>query len=245
MLAILMYHRVHNTPFKAEIQSFEKQLETLVQRYKIVVPGQPLSPTRLNVCLTFDDAYYDFYHYVFPLLKKWQIQAVLAVPAGLILDNTEIDSETRLAIPYNKALTSHRTGAALCTWDEINEMLAEKAILLAAHGLTHVHLTEDPALLEREVIHPKTIIKTKTGQETSTFVYPYGRMTRRINRLVTAHYPHAMRIGTALNRGWNNKGRVLYRINTEDFWPKEKPMLTYLHCLNLSLRLANNRLRFK
>ena len=45
------------------------------RQYRNVLPGEKLSVGALDVCLSFDDAYFDFYAIVFPLLKKHGLSA--------------------------------------------------------------------------------------------------------------------------------------------------------------------------
>ena len=202
-----------------------------------------LIKNRINICLTFDDAYFDFYHTVYPLLQQLQIPALLAIPSGLILEKATNDAKTRLQVPYYQALKLHKTHDSLCTWEEIQEMVASQLVMPASHGLTHQHITLDNA--EQEVIHAKELLQEKTKQEIKTFIYPYGHMKRPILHVVKQHHPYCMRIGSAMNMSWNNFHQVLYRINADEFWVKEKPMLSPWHQLTLSLRFLSNSLRFK
>lgn len=245
MLVVLMYHRVFKTPFPSQPHAFLKHLTQLAEWYNIVVPGDPLKKNQINLCLTFDDAYFDFYHYVFPLLKKLQIPAVLAIPSGLILGNTNIDETTRLNVPYEEAINAYQSHASLCTWPEINEMVASDLVIPAAHGLTHQPLTKTGLNLEQEIVYAKQLLQEKTKHTVDTFIYPYGRMTPSINKYVNEHYNYTMRIGSALNVSWQNLHQVIYRINAEAFWPQEKPLFTLQHKLILWSRFLSNTFRFK
>lgn len=245
MLVVLMYHRVTKTPFFYQEGAFERHLTDLSQRYPILIPGEKLHKNKINICLTFDDAYFDFYQEVFPLLQKLDLRAVLAIPAGLILENTKLDNQTRLQMPYAEALKAYKTQASLCTWEEIKRMTATPHVIPAAHGLTHQHLTQPGLSLEQEIVDAKIMLEEKTQQDVDTFVYPYGTMTRPINRQVNQHYRYAMRIGSALNRSWQNQHQVIYRVNAEAFWPQGKALFTTGHKLSLGLRYLSNTLRFK
>lgn len=89
MLLNLMYHQIV-TPEKPEmLDKFEQHLKYLKSNYHITTPTL-LRKNQINVSLVFDDAYFDFYHYVFPLLKKYQIKAILGVPTGLLADNNTL-----------------------------------------------------------------------------------------------------------------------------------------------------------
>lgn len=68
----LMFHRVHDESQNYDHQQFSRYLSYLKQHYPIVVPGDKLPSKGVAICLTFDDAYFDFYHYVYPLLRQHQ-----------------------------------------------------------------------------------------------------------------------------------------------------------------------------
>lgn len=242
MLIGLMYHRV-----TGNVDAFEKQLTYLSKHYPIVVPGDKITPYRIHICLTFDDAYYDFYHSVFPLLQKLSIPAVLAIPAGLILDKTNLDDQTRLQVPYLEAIEAYKTHATLCTWNEIQEMVASNLVIPASHGLTHQSLTKTGVDLQKEIVDSKILLQEKTQKSIDTFVYPYGAMTYSLNHFVNQHYCYTMRIGSALNLNWKNLHHVMYRINAEKFWPsdKTKTLLSPWHQFVLGARFMSNILRFK
>ena len=245
MLVVLMYHRVIQTSFKADPESFVKHVTYLANNFHIVTPGDALIKNKVNVCLTFDDAYFDFYHCVFPLLKQLNIKALLAIPAGLILDQTDLDAKVRLGVPYQQARGAYQTHATLCTWQEINEMIASKLVIPASHGLTHQRAKPTAVYLEEEIIYSKHLIEQKTKQKIKTFVYPYGTMTRLINKTVNNHYEYAMRIGSAANTNWTNRHKVIYRINADKIWPENKPFLTHLQRFILWARYISNTIRFK
>ncbi len=165
MLVVLMYHRVFQTPFPSQLHAFLKHLTQLTECYNIVAPGDKLKKNQINLCLTFDDAYFDFYHYVFPLLKKLKVPAVLAIPSVLILDSTTLDETTRLNVPYEQAINAYQSHASLCTWPEINEMVASGLVIPAVHVLTHQALTKPELNLEQEVIYAKQLLQEKTKHE--------------------------------------------------------------------------------
>ncbi|MBA2652651.1 MAG: polysaccharide deacetylase family protein [Tatlockia sp.] len=248
MLVVLMYHRVSHTHADLEneehaLNAFAYHLTYLSQHYPVVLPGDKLIKHRMHVCLTFDDAYFDFYHTVFPLLKKLQIPALLAIPSGLILEKASSPVETRLQVPYQEALKSYKTHESLCTWEEIREMMASSLVIPASHGLTHQPITLNN--VEQEVVYAKELLKEKTGSEISTFGYPYGQMKRSVNRIVKQHHRYSMRIGSSMNSNWDNCHQVMYRINADEFWVRDKLMMRPWHKFNLALRFLSNSLRFK
>jgi hypothetical protein len=53
-----------------------------------------------------------------------------------------------------------------------------------------------------------------------------------------------MRIGSALNPGWNSNGGLLYRVNAEHFWPQGK-VWSFGELVKYRLKYLSNRLRNK
>ncbi len=246
MLIVLMYHRICNTPNEVlgdPRQNFRDHLAYLVKHYPIVLPGDALDKKAISVCLTFDDAYYDFYHVIFPLLKEFQIPAILAISPGLIIDDTKRSYQSRLEIPYNEAMITNSTNAGLCTWKEINEMVASSLVIPASHGLSHKAIQHNN--FQDEVVLSKQLLEEKTGKTIDTFIYPYGRMTRAIHQKVQKHYTYTMRIGSSMNQNWQNFNNMCYRIDGDDYWIKNKPFLKPAELMLLKIRWISNTLRLK
>ena len=104
-LTVVMYHYVRplkETRFPGikglDLQLFKEQLKFLRKNYNFVTMEDligakyhnqtlPMSP----VLLTFDDAYLDHFLYVYPILKKMQIQGSFFAPVKAIKDNYILD----------------------------------------------------------------------------------------------------------------------------------------------------------
>ncbi|MCX7913981.1 MAG: polysaccharide deacetylase family protein [Thermodesulfovibrionales bacterium] len=211
MLLVLMFHRI------SELSDFIVFLKYIMDKYPLVVPGDYLIKNKISICLTFDDAYYDFYHNIYPIFVKFKLKAVLGVPVQYILEYTTIPSQQRLDLPYeetgNKKIFSRK--ASFCTWQELKEMYGSTLIKIASHSLSHVDLTKSNIDLLNEVVISKEIIRQKLSEEPDTFIYPYGKFNHRVHSIVTQHYKYAMRIGSALNRDWHNSKNIIYRIDGE------------------------------
>src|SRR5262245_40280321 len=104
MLLALMYHRTSAGPgvdkYANSVAMLRDHFMFLKEHYPLLLPGDSLSKQRLSVCLTFDDATFDFYHFIFPLLKEMNIRALLGVPVHYILEKTDLSPEERLSVPY-------------------------------------------------------------------------------------------------------------------------------------------------
>lgn len=216
-----MYHKIFEPTSPDFITKFEAHLAFLAQKFNIVFPGDKLKANTLNVCLTFDDAYYDFYSHIFPLLQKYRAKAILAVPTKYILDSTNVSADIRLGVPYPTGMDNdlYQSHVPFCTWEELKIMANSENVQLASHSHSHIHLARELGTyqdFEREIILSKHIIEHKTNAPAQSFVYPYGNFSRSLDKKVQAIYPHTFRIGSALNHSW--KRALLYRVDATPFW---------------------------
>ena len=209
-----MYHRIGTGKHANSEEMLRAHLTFLKERYTIVLPGDPLQKGKLSICLTFDDASFDFYRYVFPMLKELNIRALLGIPARYILDSTALSPEERLSVPYTLAMQDgfFDRKAPFCTWEELNEMVRSGHVEAASHSFMHCNLTFDFVDLNREVVASKHIIETNLSQPVSSFIYPFGRMNLGLHEYVAQYYPYTFRIGSSLNWGWGNGRKPISRI---------------------------------
>lgn len=219
----LMFHRVYEPHLGYDPVQFEKYLQYLIQHFPIIIPGEHTTAP-LAICLTFDDAYYDFYHYVFPLLKKYHIKALLGVPVKYIVDKTDLDPATRLSVPYPQGMEKdlHINKVPFCTWDELLEMTRSGLVIMASHGFAHGNLANPHTDIDQEIRFSKQILEQKLNTPIAHYIYPYGKMTRAVHNQVAQIYDYGIRIGSALNRGWNHPRKYIYRIDAENMWPQQQ-----------------------
>lgn len=242
----LMFHRVNDVTLGYRPEVFEQYLQYLVQNFPIVVPGEPLPQSGIAICLTFDDAYYDFYHNVFPLLKKHQVKALLAVPVKYIVDETKIPDETRLQVPYVQGMEdpNYAPKIPFCTWNELREMSQSGLVEIASHSLSHANLSKNSTDLSEEIIVSQKILQDKLNIPIKNFVYPYGCFSKKAHQIVRKHYDFGIRIGSALNVGWDQSRHFVYRINADPLWTTQKPINSSL-INKLTLKYWINRVRLK
>ena len=172
-------------------------------------PGENVND---GICLTFDDGYFDFYHYVFPLLQKYQLKALLAVPTAYILDATTLSSPQRLSLTHAQLYENATTHAPFCTYEELRTMVKSGYVRIASHSTNHVNLTNEGVNLDEELITSKAVLEEKLGVKIDSFVLPYGKYNESVITLAKHHYPYVFRIGNALNPSWEGIGGMLYRI---------------------------------
>jgi peptidoglycan/xylan/chitin deacetylase (PgdA/CDA1 family) len=242
----LMFHRVNDAATHCDPARFSDFLNYLVNHFPIVMPDDPLPPKGLAIMLTFDDAYFDFYYTVFPLLKQHRIRALLAVPVKYIVETTSLDPTIRLSVPYPQGMENNRykTEVPFCTWEELREMAETPYVSIASHSFSHANLADKNTDLREEVLTSKKILASKLKKNIDCFVYPYGKMSREAHQYVIQHYRYGLRIGSAINRGWDKKRGSLYRIDADFLWKKNYPIDNRL-IQKLTLKYWLNRLRRK
>jgi peptidoglycan/xylan/chitin deacetylase (PgdA/CDA1 family) len=219
MLLTFLYHRIGlEGKYSNSQRTIEANLSLLANKFKVVVPGDKLSFFKLNVCLTFDDGYFDFYHFVFPLLKKLNIKAVLAVPVKYIQNRTNLLPEDRLTVTHHEATLGniYKERVPFCTWEELDEMAGSGLVEIACHSFSHKNLLEDSLCLEKEIIESKKILEKNLNRDIHTFIYPLGKFNKDIHQMVKQHYSYVMRIGSAINLSWQNWNNITYRIVSDN-----------------------------
>lgn len=211
-LLVLMYHRASAGRHGNSPDMLEAHLAHIAHTYPTVMPGDPIAPGAINVCLSFDDGYFDFYSTVFPLLERYGLQALLAVPPRVILDHVEARAGDRMKIESAEAFANPNEGG-FCTWNELAEMVLSGHVTIAAHGFNHTRLDGADANLGLEIEAPQRYIRRRLAQPITSFVFPFGRFSVAALHYAKRQYQHVFRIGGALNRDWN--GRVLYRVDAD------------------------------
>ena len=224
MLLTFLYHRINEGKYANSEKLLLEHLNYLTTRYNIVLPGDKLSLFKLNVCLTFDDGFFDFYKIVFPLLKKLNIKALIAVPTKYILKTTTQKDLVRISVPFKDAMrdTVYKTKAPFCSFEELKEMLDSKLVQIASHSYNHVSLIEKDIDLYLEIIESKKILEEKLNTKIDTFVYPFGKFNKNVHKEVKKHYKYAMRLGTAINFSWQNISSIIYRIDSDNLKSKNE-----------------------
>lgn len=211
-----MYHHVDSDD-KALSNSPEllcEHFNYIHKRYNVVLPGEKLDAKVLNICLTFDDAYFDFYHYVFPLLKEFNLKAVIGVPSHYILEKTALSPDVRLSLTHNEIYEgeNYLTHAPFCTFEELREMQESGLVEIASHSHQHLNLSSAGVDLEQEIIYSKFFLKEKLRHDISTFILPFGKYNETVVKVAKEHYPYVMRIGNAINRDFSGNNGLIYRV---------------------------------
>lgn len=244
MLLALLYHKSGKGRYANPLSLLEAHFAHIASHYKTLLPGEPLRKG-LSLCLTFDDAFCDFYYLIFPLLKKYQLKALLAVPISCILERAPLPREVRLrqAATFPEG-APFLPSAAFCSWEELQELADSPLIEIASHSLSHRPLTAPHVEVERELVASKRELEKRLKRPISSFVYPFGAWSRQVHQVAKGIYRYLFRIGGACNFSWESQSRVLYRICSDQLKTPTAPFGRATQ-LKSAARFFFNRMRRK
>ena len=138
-----------------------------------------------SIVITFDDGYYNNYSYLFPLLKKYDMKAVLSV-VGVYTDLYS-ESDEKMNNNYSHA-----------DWSQLKEMQDSGFIELQNHSY-NMHdwsqrkgilrkkgenKQEYEKLLKEDILKMQQLLKSKTGKDATAFVYPFGSVNDESRKIV-------------------------------------------------------------
>ena len=213
MLISVMYHHVQSDRCSNDLGIFEEHLKYIKEHFVTIFAGEEVGKN--SICLTFDDAYADFYIYIFPLLKKYNLKATLAIPTKYILETTNQSAENRLKYEHNDLFINYEN-ATFCTYEELDEMVKSGLVGLASHSHSHINLLEDGVDLQEELALSKQILQERLHVEPKSFFFPYGKYNDEILQKAKEHYEFVFRIGNAVQKDFGGIGGVIYRVNGDD-----------------------------
>jgi peptidoglycan/xylan/chitin deacetylase (PgdA/CDA1 family) len=201
---VLMFHHVN--PHEGDMITvtpdvFEGQMKYLSESgYKTLrleellsyITGESVLKERA-VVLTFDDGWLDNYHYVFPILKRYAIQATIFIVSGWIQRASEQHEQVVVPpVPTHKEskalIQAGKEHRAVLTWDRIREMAASDLVDFYSHAQSHIRCDrlQETELFE-ELGNSKRTIEEKLGRPCPYLCWPngaYSDMAVRIAREV-------------------------------------------------------------
>lgn len=210
----VMYHHVNSDHCSNTLQMLDLHLRYISKHFTALFPSKMIE-CKNPICLVFDDGYFDFYKFIFPLLQKYNLKALLAVTPKYILEDTDQKDEMRLGFEHND-LFEHFKQGTLCTYKELREMIASGHVQVVSHSYSHANLLEEGVDLTMEIKESKTILQEKLGISVESFVFPFGKYNQAILDETKKHYPYAFRIGNAVNDDFNGIHGVIYRIDGDN-----------------------------
>lgn len=189
---IVMYHSLLKDPdsqndfvvspgvFESDLRYLKEHGYTAITMTELIAhvkQGGPL-PEK-PVLLTFDDGYYNNYFYAFPLLKEYDMKAVISI-IGILTDNASELEENNPSYSY-------------LTWNQIQELSASGYVEIQNHSMDLHHsrnnrhgaaktagedLSAYTHVLDSDVNLMQHKIAKATGQLPNTFTYPFGEISK-------------------------------------------------------------------
>lgn len=188
-LPVLMYHRVIDDKKYAGVydthvtlENFEKQMKYIKDNGYEAITFEDIAngeyKNRFNkkyVVITFDDGYKDNLKNALPILKKYNLKAVLFYVTDETYNKWDTDVENR---PKEKKFE-------LMDLEEIKELYGSGLIEIGGHTTTHL----DMPLIEREKLkkdleESRDKIEKITGKKPVSFAYPWGRNNETCREVV-------------------------------------------------------------
>lgn len=126
------------------------------------------------ILLTFDDGYADFYIAALPALRRHGFTATLYVTTGYVGGTSRW------------LHAKEDTSRPMLTWTQLAEINA-RGIECGAHSHTHPPLDMLPLdAVHEEIVRSKLLLEEHLGQSVSSFAYPFGYYSERVQQIVQA-----------------------------------------------------------
>jgi len=210
LLISVMYHHLNSDKCSNNIAIFEKHLKYIKANFTTIFPGEKV--VKNSICLTFDDAYADFYFLVFPLLKKYNLKSLLAIPSKYILYDTKELPKNRMNFLHNDLFANYKK-ATFCTYKELKELKDSGLVVFASHSHSHINLLEENVDLNLELKVSKEILEEKLGVKIDSFVFPFGKYNKEIVKQAQKWYKYNFRIGNAIHKDFSGINGAIYRVD--------------------------------
>ena len=187
-IPIIMYHSILKDPARSNKYTItpavlEEDLKyikangyetiTISDLISYVYADKPLPPK--PIILTFDDVHYNNYGYLYPLLEKYDMKAVISI-VGSYTDKFSETDEANLNYSYLR-------------WKDINELISSGRVEFQNHTYnlhdnTHGRIgakkkkgesdDEYKKILEEDINKLQNEFKENTGYVPTCFTYPFG-----------------------------------------------------------------------
>ena len=187
-IPIIMYHSILKDPARSNKYTItpavlEEDLKyikangyetiTISDLISYVYADKPLPPK--PIILTFDDGHYNNYGYLYPLLEKYDMKAVISI-VGSYTDKFSETDEANLNYSYLR-------------WKDINELISSGRVEFQNHTYnlhdnTHGRIgakkkkgesdDEYKKILEEDINKLQNEFKENTGYVPTCFTYPFG-----------------------------------------------------------------------
>ena len=187
MRAILTWHSIDSSgsPISTPPEVFARQVAYLASGRVEVVPLDWITQRPHHedvVALSFDDAFENFATEAWPLLSAAGLPVTVFVVSGRCAKDNRWGELPQKGIPT----------LPLLDWESLAQ-LAEDGVELGAHSRTHPDLRSVPEdQLDEELGACREEISKRTGQDPTSFAYPYGHEGEALRRRVAQDFDLAV-----------------------------------------------------
>ncbi|MFH1759251.1 MAG: polysaccharide deacetylase family protein [Patescibacteria group bacterium] len=169
---VLIYHSIGYNEKSSTVtpEEFERQM-----RY--------LSESNNKVIITFDDGFKDNYINAYPILKKYNIPAIIFITTGWLGKKINFRNEVVLE---------------MMNLDELKKISSDGLVKIGVHTINHPRLTNlSDVEIRQELVVSKNLLEKELGAIINSFAYPYGDYDDRVKKIVEGYFKH---IYTTQNR---------------------------------------------
>jgi peptidoglycan/xylan/chitin deacetylase (PgdA/CDA1 family) len=168
---VIAIHDISRSAYEA----FEKKMRWLIERFRLVslsdIEKQSgLDFYRLNVAVTFDDAFKEHATFVAPLLKDMGIPATFFIPSGVI--GLEGDAAKKFSLQRLRRSRSFE----FMNEKELKNISQSSLFEIGGHTTNHADLgvITDEEKLRYEILHDKNTLEGMTGKPVQRLAFPFG-----------------------------------------------------------------------
>ncbi len=197
-LPVIMYHHISKkqkllNDFAITPEQFEKDMLYLKEKgYETISVEQLLDYVYNNaplpekpVMITFDDGHESFYEYIYPILQKYDLKAILSIVGSF----TDTYSENE----------DHNIDYSYLTWKQINEMADSPYVEIGNHTYDLHSLDKGrkgcskksgesveqyKEFLTKDVLKLQDEILNYTSYNSNIFTYPFGRYSKETKEII-------------------------------------------------------------
>jgi len=202
-IPIFMYHHINTNKgdmVTVTLDVFEAQMKFLAEAGCRTLSADELvksisgnmETAKKAVAITFDDGYLDNYQYAFPILKRYNIKAIIFIVVDWVGKSSELGSpieafggKVRSLELKTKKLPNHneckrlinegKISEVIMSWDMVKEMKESGLIEFYSHTMSHKRCAElSPDELSKELRDSKKIIEEKLDKACSYLCWPKG-----------------------------------------------------------------------
>jgi len=159
----------------ASYDAFEKKMRWLLERFRLVslsdIEQQSgLDIHRLNVAVTFDDAFKEHATFVAPVLSDMGIPATFFIPSGVI--GLEGDAAKKFSLQRLRRSRSFE----FMNEKELKSLSQSSLFEIGSHTTDHADLgiITDEEKLRYEILHDKNTLEDMTGKPVQRLAFPFG-----------------------------------------------------------------------